>query len=195
MLESDSGVPDAQLSKHNLLLNAAFTLFNRHGYKEVKINQITSSSGVAESTFYRYFSSKEDLIVAVLERHDANSRVLMQEYVERASDDPKERVLAMFDFLETAYKDSEFYGCHFMRASVEYRGKNRAVFNAAYEYSKWTENYLLSLLGGFGLKEESELAQEINILYQGANLLAFVKDDPKQVVFARVATQKILDTL
>lgn len=44
--------------------DAAFTLFDQHGYEHVTIGQIAQAAEVSESTFYRLFSTKEGLFTA-----------------------------------------------------------------------------------------------------------------------------------
>ena len=53
--------------KRQHLVAVATDLFNRFGYRAVGIDQVIAESGVAKTTLYRHFPSKEDLIVAVLE--------------------------------------------------------------------------------------------------------------------------------
>jgi AcrR family transcriptional regulator len=50
------------------LMNAAQTLFLKHGVAPTTIEQITSGADVAKGTFYLHFSSKEDLLAALGER-------------------------------------------------------------------------------------------------------------------------------
>lgn len=49
---------------------AAMTLFAEHGYAEVTVEDIAGAAGISERTFFRYFASKDHLLVA-----EANRRV------------------------------------------------------------------------------------------------------------------------
>ena len=53
------------------LMDAAFTRFYRDGFRNVGIDQILSDVGISKTAFYKHFESKEDLLVAALEDHDA----------------------------------------------------------------------------------------------------------------------------
>jgi AcrR family transcriptional regulator len=44
------------------LREAAFELFDRHGYDATTVDQIADLAGVGRSTFFRHFGSKEDVI-------------------------------------------------------------------------------------------------------------------------------------
>ncbi|MDQ1058615.1 AcrR family transcriptional regulator [Arthrobacter globiformis] len=52
------------------ILGIAYDLFSRRGIRDVGVNELIESSGVAKSTFYRHFPSKDDLVLAVLALRD-----------------------------------------------------------------------------------------------------------------------------
>ncbi|KND62215.1 Transcriptional regulator, TetR family [Candidatus Burkholderia verschuerenii] len=61
----------ADLAPDARILLTAHDLFYRDGIRATGIDRVIAESGVAKKTFYRYFPSKDDLIVAFLEyRHD-----------------------------------------------------------------------------------------------------------------------------
>ncbi|MER5941580.1 TetR/AcrR family transcriptional regulator [Streptomyces sp. NPDC001928] len=50
-----------------LLVTAARTVFERDGYLDARLRDITEEAGTAAGSFYTYFSSKEEIFAAVLE--------------------------------------------------------------------------------------------------------------------------------
>lgn len=48
------------------LISTAFALFKEHGYESATINQICDGVGISKNTFYYYFKSKEDLLLACM---------------------------------------------------------------------------------------------------------------------------------
>jgi AcrR family transcriptional regulator len=48
---------------------AAFDLFDRQGFDGTTIEQIVAVTGLSRSSFFRYFRTKEDLVVGGLEEH------------------------------------------------------------------------------------------------------------------------------
>lgn len=48
------------------LLDAARTVFERDGFLEARVSDITTEAGVANGTFYKYFDSKTDIFRAVM---------------------------------------------------------------------------------------------------------------------------------
>jgi AcrR family transcriptional regulator len=80
----------SQIRDH--LLETALRLFYQHGYHATGIDLIIAEAGVAKTTLYRHFETKEDLILAALERRDEQDRDTMRAFVEQRASDPVERL-------------------------------------------------------------------------------------------------------
>jgi AcrR family transcriptional regulator len=50
------------------LLNAALAVFSAEGYSAAKVSDIVGRAGVAQGTFYLYFRSKQEVMLALFER-------------------------------------------------------------------------------------------------------------------------------
>jgi AcrR family transcriptional regulator len=55
------------------LVSSALELFKRHGYESVTIHQICDVVGISKNTFYYYFKSKEELLLACMGEQKALS--------------------------------------------------------------------------------------------------------------------------
>lgn len=79
-------------------MEAGLVEFARHGYVAARVESITAHAGVGYGTFYRYFSSKADLIAHVAD--DVYSDIFAQATSETSSKRPvRERVFN--DYLAT----------------------------------------------------------------------------------------------
>ncbi|MDF2545291.1 MAG: transcriptional regulator TetR family [Anaerosolibacter sp.] len=54
------------MKKYNRLMEKAEELFFTMGYKRVTIDEIAAAAGISKMTIYKYFPSKEDLLIEVL---------------------------------------------------------------------------------------------------------------------------------
>src|SRR5260221_2268431 len=102
-------------SPRERLLAAANELFYAEGVQTVGIDRIIEHAGVAKASLYSTFGSKEELVRAYLEsRHDGTSDTLTKA-IERF-DDPRQKILAVFDAQAQLFRQPDFNGCAFTAA-------------------------------------------------------------------------------
>jgi AcrR family transcriptional regulator len=154
------------------LLDTALRLFNLHGYHATGIDLIIAEAGVAKTTLYRHFDTKEDLILAALERRDEASRAEMRIFVDKRTSDPYQRLLATFDFLELSVRDKQFRGCIFMSAAGEHKEAVDPVFRAALMHKRLVLAYFEELAHAARFAEPKQIADTINLLHEGALAVA-----------------------
>jgi AcrR family transcriptional regulator len=154
------------------LLKTALRLFNQHGYTATGIDLIIAEAGVAKTTLYRHFDTKEDLILAALERRDEQARDAMRAFVEQRADDPVERLLATFDHVEAWFRDEQFRGCLFVSAAGEHKDTANPVFRAAVLHKRLVLAYFEELAHAARFAEPKRIAAEINLLHEGATVIA-----------------------
>src|ERR1700749_3074165 len=103
------------------ILDAASDLFSRNGIQAVGIDAVIVRSGVARQTLYRHFASKQDLVLAFLERRDKVwTRGWLEGEVPQRSSDPKSRLLAIFDVFDAWFRRTDFEGCSFINVMLEH---------------------------------------------------------------------------
>src|SRR5580692_4225551 len=97
-------------SARERLLAAADELFYANGVHTVGIDTVIAKAGVAKASLYSTFGSKDALIQAYLERRydDRNERVRRE--IDKY-DDPRSKMLAVFDVADTAIAKPTYRGC------------------------------------------------------------------------------------
>jgi AcrR family transcriptional regulator len=108
------------------ILETASRLFYEQGYHLTGINQVVAEAGVAKASFYYHFSSKEDLCIAYLEKRHQDWFGWLREEVER-SEEPQERLLSLFTFLERWLSNSDFRGCAFLNITAEFPSPDNRI--------------------------------------------------------------------
>ena len=179
-------------AKRDELLDAAIRLFNRHGYHATGVDRLIEETGIAKTTLYRHFTSKEDLIVAALAKVDEAARDEMRIYVEQATPDPRERILATFGQLDLWLRDCEFKGCPFVAAAGEYGSATDPVFQQVRLHKRLYLAYFEELVRAARLPEPKRLARQIVMLHEGAIAFAQVLGPDGVAETARLAAERLV---
>lgn len=109
---------DAPAKARERVLAVAYDLFSRRGIRAVGVDSIIGQAGVAKMTFYRHFPSKNDLILAFLQRREELwTHRWVEDEVKRRASAPSERLLTIFDVFHEWFQRSDFEGCSFINVS------------------------------------------------------------------------------
>src|SRR3954466_12895346 len=89
-------MPSPPTTGRERLVAAAIELFYRNGFNAVGVDQVIAAAGVTKTTFYKHFESKDDLMVAAVQRRDEwESQAWGRAAREVAGDDPAAQLLAL----------------------------------------------------------------------------------------------------
>ncbi len=167
-------MPETEISspKRDHLMATAWRLFYRDGFRAVGIDMILAEAGVAKMTLYNHFASKEELIVALLEKRDRELRAAIGAAVEAAGKSPVKQVLAVFDWLEGWFGSADFNGCVFIRALSEYPDAAHVIHRTAWNHKVAVKQMLTGLCEAAEAKNPAALAETLSLLIDGAIVAA-----------------------
>jgi AcrR family transcriptional regulator len=155
------------------ILEAAYELFSARGVRGVGIDAIIERSGVARMTLYRHFGSKDDLVLAFLERREEQwTRRWLQAEVERRAAAPAERLLAVFDVFDEWFRRDDFEGCSFINVMLETADDADATYRATVSYLAGIRNFLEGLARQAGIANADNFARQWHILMKGSIVAA-----------------------
>jgi AcrR family transcriptional regulator len=158
--------------KRDALIETAGRLFTENGFKATGISEILASAGVAKGTLYQHFESKDALIEAVLRNMGDRFRAAFIEAVERSADTPRGRLLAIFRVQERmAWKRAGYCGCPFARVAGEFSDRSHPVHRVAALNKRLITGYLRDLAALAGAAAPDQLAAQLSMLLEGANVL------------------------
>ena len=173
------------------LLDAASELFYEHGVHTVGIDTIIERAGVAKASLYSAFGSKEELVRAYLEaRHASRRATVLAEMA--LYDDPRGKLLALFDVLLTTVKQPEFRGCAFANASGE-SGPDSAAAEVTRNVRAWLLGVMAEQATALGAAEPALLARQLTLLYDGALVQSRLDRGPAAATAAKSAAQVLID--
>ncbi|HEY5319108.1 MAG TPA: helix-turn-helix domain-containing protein [Solirubrobacteraceae bacterium] len=160
-------------SARERILAAAYELFSRRGIQAVGVDAIIAQSGVARQTLYRHFASKEDLVLAFLERReDLWTKGWVQAGTEQRSSDPRQRLLAIFDLFDGWFQRPDFEGCSFINVVLEHPDPADAVHRAGVSYLAGIRHFVEDLARRAGIADAERFAREWHILMKGSIVAA-----------------------
>jgi AcrR family transcriptional regulator len=179
-------------SARERLLAAADELFYAEGVQTVGIDRIIERAGVAKGSLYNLFGSKEVLVAAYLaSRHDGTTGRITKAIAR--FDDPRQKILAVFDAQADLFKQPDFNGCAFIAASTEAR-PGGLVENAADTYRAWVRATFTDLAEEAGAPDPASLGRQLHLVYDGAGLAARMDHcDPGIAQPTRDAAEALLD--
>src|ERR1700749_668125 len=175
MTISDAGTPVA--SARERILNAAYELFSRRGIRAVGTEDVIEGAGVAQATLYRHFATKNDLVMAVLQRREELwTHGLIEEQSRQRGGTPEEQLLAIFDVMHDWFQLRDgFEGCSFINVLLEL-GADHPAGQACVAHIDRVRDIVRTRAAAAGLTDVEDFASSWHILMKGAIILAAVGD-------------------
>ena len=179
------------MSARERIIEAAYELFSRQGTRAVGVDAIIERSGVAKMTLYRHFRSKQDLVLAFLQRREQLWTMdwLGREVRVRATD-PQGRLLAVFDACHEWFQSADFEGCPFISVLLEYEADNKIHIAAAHHLAQ-IRSVLRELAVEAGIADPGDFADVWHMLMQGA-IVSASGGNRNAAVQARRAAELVL---
>ena len=156
--------PDVREERKDQIMNAAEEVFSQKGFSDARMDDIAEETGLSKGTLYLYYKSKDDLIIAILDR------IFQREF--KAFEDLDLASISASDaiwvFVETTAKDIKIM-MRLLPITYEFMGlafRNKLVQKTFKAYL----NYYLELL--------------IPVIQHGIDSGEFRPTDPKEVAIA-----------
>lgn len=83
-------------TKEQKIINAAFKLFHRHGYKKVTMSDVAEASGMSRPSLYASFENKEAIFSALVRMHMDNNNLELMRVLDKKKT-LKDKMEAIFD--------------------------------------------------------------------------------------------------
>jgi AcrR family transcriptional regulator len=159
---------ETKTSAREVILQTAAALFFREGFRAVGVDTIIKQAGVAKMTLYRYFPSKDDLIVAYLK--DSNDKFWdwFNGSITLAYGQPRVQLIAVFEALEKLVTSPQCYGCPFLNTVVDFPEESHPGHQVALEHKESVRARFHDLAQQAGARAPSVLADQLILLMDGA---------------------------
>jgi AcrR family transcriptional regulator len=167
--------PDVSDERKDQILNAAEQVINQKGLDRTRMDDIAEQTGLSKGTLYLYFKSKDDLIIAILDR--------IFQGVFKQMDARKSNQLsaaeAISQFTEEAIRDYK-YMLRILPVAYEFLAlafRNKTVQKALKQYIRVYMEVLVPIIqrgidmGEFRHVDAQEVAIAAGAIYEGTVLL------------------------
>ena len=116
------------------LLTSAERLTGRQGVG-VGVDAILEDAAVARRSLYQHFGGKDELIATSL-RESRRDEERYRAALDSGGDDPRQRILAVIDQLDTTTSNPDFPGCRFVSAELSLRNPNHPAHAVTRAYTE-----------------------------------------------------------
>ncbi|GAA4931353.1 TetR/AcrR family transcriptional regulator [Nonomuraea thailandensis] len=162
------------------LLEAASELFYAHGLRAVSVDKVIDLAGTTKVTFYRHFKSKDDLVVAYLERRAALERDGIGGAIKQGDGDVEATLRVISEAIGLIACAPGFRGCPFINAAAEYPDPDSPIRKAVDAHRRWNRTTFEQLIAPLGLADPAEAADDLMLIRDGAMVAGYL-DQPATV--------------
>jgi AcrR family transcriptional regulator len=181
-------------SARERILTSAYDLFSRRGIRAVGTDEVIERAGVARATLYRHFATKDDLVLAVLQRREEVwTHGLIEDQSRQRGATPEEQLLAIFDVMHDWFQLRDGYeGCSFINVLLEL-GADHPAGQACITHIDHVRDIVRQRAVAAGLTDVEDFASSWHILMKGAIILAAVGDLDAALRARRMASALIVE--
>jgi AcrR family transcriptional regulator len=148
-------------------LNVASDLFYRSGVRAVGMEEIVATSGVAKTTIYRHFPTKDALIAAFLEKED-DAFWTQWDGVVSAPDLPIEMLDALCVWIGKLASRAGYRGCPQLNVAAEFADPDHPARQVARRHKTEMHRRLHGLCDATEAENAGIAAIQIALLFDGA---------------------------
>ena len=192
-MSATSEISPPPASARERVLTAADRLFYQRGL-HVGINEIVGEAGVAKTSLYLHFASKDELVAAYLASRNLGYVALWRGMLDRCKGlAPHDRLDAIFDDLRSFVQTDGYRGCPFVNAAAELPDSQHPGYEGIVAYRRFVrEELFASVARDAGVNDPDEVCAQLQVTYDGSLAGAVVENSSEPVDRARAIAHTIL---
>ena len=149
------------------ILQTASELFYREGARAVGVDLVVERAGVAKTSLYRHFRTKDDLIAAFLAREDEQFWQQWDAVAKRHGSDPQGELDAHMRWIGERIGRENYRGCPQLNMAAEFPEAGHPARVVAAAHKEELRRRLRELAAGLRAKRPDELAAQLLLLING----------------------------
>lgn len=150
------------------ILQTASDLFYREGARAVGVDLVVERAGVAKTSLYRHFRTKDDLIAAFLVREDEQFWRQWDGVAERHRGDAQAELDAHMQWIGERLGRKNYRGCPQLNMAAEFPEDEHPARVIAASHKRELRRRLKDIAGRLGVRHPDDLAAQLLLLVNGA---------------------------
>lgn len=175
------------------ILKTASELFYKQGIKATGIDSIIKSTGVAKMSLYKYYPSKDDLVLAHLESSAFKLKQTILIGINEEKE-PIQKIFKIFDIFEEIINSPNFRGCPFINASTEYADVNHPIHQFSADFYQYFCFLLSDLARDANISNYQDLSKQLAILISGAIVTEQIQKNSGAMQNVNKVAKLLIDT-
>ncbi|MCB5191087.1 TetR/AcrR family transcriptional regulator [Methylobacillus arboreus] len=174
------------------ILEAAGDLFSRQGFNSTSVDNIAAQAQVAKVTLYKYFKSKELLIIEYLREQNSKLWKKLAESPQQgnARDELESMVISLLEVIG----DKDFKGFASINAGVEFPQADNPVNQISKEFSKQLREQMTELATRAGIKHAEALALQLALVIEGASIAERNQQGSQSILHAQALVKTLINS-
>ncbi|WP_308250495.1 TetR/AcrR family transcriptional regulator [Nonomuraea rhizosphaerae] len=173
------------------LLEAAKELTYRQGMG-VGVDALLKAANVARRSLYEHFGGKDGLVTEVLRLTAAEDEAAYEQTMRAAGDDPRRRLLAVFDWLGEIIEEPDFRGCRYLAAELALTDPEHPGHAVTRRYRERVHDLLEAELRRLGHPRPAYAADQLLLLIDGTLAVGATRPGTHPAAAARQLAEQIL---
>jgi AcrR family transcriptional regulator len=174
------------------ILATSYELFSQRGIRAVGVDELIARAGVAKASFYRHFPSKDDLVVAFLERREQRwTNGWVEKEARRRASNPEAQLLAIFDAFDEWFRRDDFEACSFINVLLEL-GPRHPAGHCSVRHLENIRSIVRGLAEEADLRDPDLFAHSWHILMKGS-IIAAAEGDVDAAQRAQSMARRLID--
>jgi AcrR family transcriptional regulator len=150
------------------ILETASDLFYRLGVRAVGVDLVVEKAGVAKTSLYRHFRTKDDLIAAFLEREDLDFWRTWDRVAALHAKDAKAELDAQLGWIGERVGKQNYRGCPQINVAAEFPEADHPARKVAKAHKRELRRRLKVIAERLKVAATDELAGQLAVLINGA---------------------------
>jgi AcrR family transcriptional regulator len=150
------------------ILKTASELFYRQGTRAIGVDLIVERSGVAKTSLYRHFRTKDDLIEAFLQREDEDFWEHWNRVSAANKGAPERELEAQLKWIGDRIARPGYRGCPQINVSAEYADESHPARKVAVAHKAELRRRLRELARAMNLRDPERFALQMAVVIDGA---------------------------